>query len=271
MERLYRLAKVDSPFDPSNRFESSYILNAYVLAGYRLIISLYCFATLIFRLAYSSKSGEDAGESFSYFTNITYWGLGFYFLFAGYHTFQYARYGQAPLQRWPKILQFLHSLYYTTIVIFPFLVTAVYWALLAPPNWFPDVYGAWSNISVHALNSLWAVLEIFLSRVGPMPWIHIPFLVLILAGYLGVAYITKATQGFYTYKFLDPATSGTGKVVAYVFGIAIGTCVVFVIVAGIHWVKVWLFEKIIGIDEKLYVHGGTRKRETQPGGFEAKA
>jgi len=133
---FYKLAKVDSPFDPSNRFESSYILNAHVLAGYRLLVSLYCFTTLIFKLAYSTESGEGAGKSFSYFTNITYWGLAFYFLFAGYHTFQYARYGQAPLQRWSRLLQFLHSLYYSTIVLFPFLVTAVYWLVIleSPPG-----------------------------------------------------------------------------------------------------------------------------------------
>lgn len=268
---LYKLARVDSPFDPSNRFESSYILNTYVLAGYRLLISLYCFSALIFRLAYSAKSGENAGKSFSYFTNITYWGLAFYFLFAGFHTFQYARYGQAPLQRWPKILQFLHSLYYSTIVLFPFLVTAVYWELLAPEQGFHTVYDAWSNISVHAMNSLWAVLEIFLSRVGPMPWIHIPFLILFLAGYLAVAYITKATQGFYTYDFLDPNTDGPKKVAVYVFGIAIGICILFAIIVGVHWVKLWFFERVVGIDKNQFVHGGSRKRERIPGAFESKA
>jgi len=268
---FYKVAKVDSPFDPSNRFESSYILNTYLLAGCRLVISLYCFVTLIFRLAYSAHSGEDPGESFSFFTNITYWGLAFYFLFAGYHTFQYARYGQAPLQKWPKILQFLHSLYYSTIVLFPFLVTAVYWTLLRPSGWFTVVYEAWSNISVHALNALWAGFEIFLTRAGPMPWIHLPFLILFLAGYLGVAYITKATQGFYTYTFLDPKEDGSGMVAAYVGGIAVGICLLFAVVAGVNWVKVWFFEKVVGIDESQFVHGGSRRREKGPGGFEVKS
>ena len=121
------------------------------------------------------------------------------------------------------------------------------------------------------MNSLWAVLEIFLSRVGPMPWIHIPFLVLLLAGYLGVAYITKATQGFYTYNFLDPKTDGSGMVAAYIVGIPIGICILFVIIAGIHWVKVWFFEKVVGIDQNQFVHGGSRKRMSGPGGFEPKA
>lgn len=258
---FYELAKVGSPFDPSNRFESSYILRPWFLAGYRLLVSLYCFSTLIFRLAYEK---DKAGESFSYFTNLSYWSLAFYFLFSGYHTAVYARYGQAPLQRWPRFLQFLHSLYYSTIVLFPFLVTAVYWVLLAPPEWFPEIFQAWSNVSVHALNSLFAFLEIFLARVGPMPWIHIPFLILFLAGYLGVAYITHATQGFYTYGFLNPDTNGPGMVAAYVFGIAAGICILFSIICGVQWVKVWFWEKVVGISDISYVYSGYRERERKP-------
>ena len=124
---FYEVAEVRSPFDPSNRFESSYILGSYVLAGYRLLVALYCFTTLIFKLAWTGPGSEDPGESFSYFTNITFWALAFYFLFSGYHTFKYARYGQAPLQNWPRFLQFLHSLFYSTIVVFPFVVTAAFW------------------------------------------------------------------------------------------------------------------------------------------------
>lgn len=60
-------------------------------------------------------------------------------------------------------------------------------------------------------------------------------------------------------------------VAAYVVGIAVGICVVFLIVAGIHWVKVWFFERVRGIDEHQYVQGGRRKKERGPEGFEPKA
>ena len=126
---FYEVAKVGSPFDPSNRFETSYILGSSALAGFRLLIALYCFFTNIFKLAWTGPGAENPGQSFSYFTNITYWSLSFYFLFAGYHTFYYSRYGQAPLQSWPRILQFLHSLFYSTIVVFPFVVSAAYWCV----------------------------------------------------------------------------------------------------------------------------------------------
>jgi hypothetical protein len=55
----------------------------------------------------------------------------------------------------------------------------------------------WENVSIHALNSAFALFEVFLTHAGPQPWLHTPFLVLLLGGYLGIAYITHATQGFY--------------------------------------------------------------------------
>jgi hypothetical protein len=56
---------------------------------------------------------------------------------------------------------------------------------------------AWSNVSRHALNSAFALFEIFLTHGGPPPWPMLPFCFLMLVGYLGVAYITYDTQHFY--------------------------------------------------------------------------
>lgn len=104
-----------------------------------------------------------------------------------------------------------------------------------------------------------------------MPWIHIPFIVVFLAGYIGVAYITKATEGFYPYNVLDPHGKGGSKSVAkYIIGIIVGACAVFVIVAGVNWVKVLFCEKVLGIDEIQYVHRGRRKKQHGPGSFEHK-
>lgn len=121
---FYELNHVSPAFDPTNRFVTAYLLSPLALAILRLVISLYCFVTIIFRFAYVPA---DVDESFSYFTNLGFWGLAFYFLFAGGHTLAYARSGHNPLQRWGKFLQFMHSWLYSTVVIFPFLVTGVYW------------------------------------------------------------------------------------------------------------------------------------------------
>jgi hypothetical protein len=46
--------------------------------------------------------------------------------------------------------------------------------------------------------------------------------------YLGVAYITHATQGFYVYSFLNPSKGSI--LAAYIIGILAGTVLVFSIV-----------------------------------------
>ena len=121
---------------------------------------------------------------------------------------------------------------------------------------------------MHILNSVFALLEIVLTRVGLMPWIHIPFIILFVASYIGVAYITKATEGFYPYNLLDPSKDGSGTVAKYIIGIIIGACIIFVIVAGINWVKVWFYEKVLGIEQSQYAHGGRREKQAS---FEPKS
>ena len=73
-------------------------------------------------------------------------------------------------------------------------------------------------------------------------------MVLLLACYLALAYITHATQGWYPYSFLD-TSKGSGRVAGYCFGILAAVCVIF----GVVWVLIWL-----------------RNRATQKLGFEGK-
>lgn len=93
-----------------------------------------------------------------------------------------------------------------------------------------------SQVSRHGLNSLAALLEIILPATNPPPWLHIPLLILLLALYLALAYITHATQGFYPYAFLDPAHGG-GRLAGYIIGIAAACVVIFLVVWGLIWVR----------------------------------
>ena len=92
------------------------------------------------------------------------------------------------------------------------------------------------QISQHALNSLFALFEVFLPRTSPPPPLHVVFLIFLLACYLALAYITHATEGFYPYSFLDPS-KGSGRVAGYCFGILIAICVIFGIVWGVIWLR----------------------------------
>ena len=146
---------------------------------------------------------------FSFFTELSYIGLVAYLWAAAVQTLFFARSRAVyPLQYWPRPLQFLHILLQSTILTYPILVTAIFWGVLSSPETLATRWSAWTNISEHALNTVFAAFEIFCTNASPsfganpnalsMPWIHIPFLIIMLAGYLGVAYITHATQGFYS-------------------------------------------------------------------------
>ncbi|KAI1752105.1 hypothetical protein F4782DRAFT_501993 [Xylaria castorea] len=243
------------PFDPTHRFETSWLVTPKTLFFIRALISVYIFTVLLFNIGYNcarpSLGGCDTSrDSFSYFTVLSYWGLGFYFLVSAYHTLMYARRGTAPLNSWPRALQWLHSLFYSTVTVFPFLVIIVFWALLSSPATFSTTYSAWSNISQHALNSVFAAAEIVLPRTSPAPWDHLPVQLFLVALYLGLAYLTHATKGFYTYSFLDVELQGS-LVAAYVFGIAIGICILFAVVQGLVWLRRWITEEKLGWDGVL--------------------
>jgi hypothetical protein len=108
------------------RFSSSWLFKTPHLFIIRAIISLYIFLSIIAKLAYYSTHHEKIEDEhdFSYFTSITFWGLAFYFAVAAFHTFTYFCSGTPLLARWPAVLRQLHSIFYSTIVVYPFIVTS---------------------------------------------------------------------------------------------------------------------------------------------------
>jgi hypothetical protein len=115
----------DAEYASTYRFATSWILPPALLFLIRAALSLYAFTTLFFVLAWHGTHHDllEARHSFSYFTVLTYWGLAFYYAFAALHTFSYWRTGTPLLARWPRALQTAHGMFYSTIVIYPFIVT----------------------------------------------------------------------------------------------------------------------------------------------------
>ncbi|KAE8450600.1 hypothetical protein EG329_005944 [Mollisiaceae sp. DMI_Dod_QoI] len=259
-------------WDPSHRFETSWLLPPWVLFGARALISLYAFTVTFFIIGWEASnhpgySIHDVHKSFSFFTVLCYWGNCFYFLVAAIHTFSYAVNGGTPiLNRLPRPLQALHYLFWSTITTFPFLVTIVYWAILFSS--FSTAFALWSNISQHGLNSAFGLFEIIFTRINPAPWIHLLWLIIILALYCGLAYTTYATKHYYVYSFLNPNPPnhvidangektniggvGKGAVVGYVFGIAVAIILIFCLSKLLVWGRKWLTEKKLGMKGKFY-------------------
>ncbi|KAI0781329.1 hypothetical protein BD413DRAFT_600712 [Trametes elegans] len=227
---LYARFGVDAPFDPQHTLVTSPILSPRVLAATRLALGLYALGALLARLVWGALHAHDAEAFFSYFTRLSYVGLLAYLFAAGVQTACFVRSGGRgyPLQRWPRALQFLHLLLYATITTYPIVVTVIYWALLSDSSTLATPFSSWTNISQHALNTVFALFEVLLTNMAPSPWLHLVPCIVMLACYLGVAYITRATQGFYVYSFLDPHKEHV-KLAGYIVGVGAAEVVAFVL------------------------------------------
>lgn len=248
-------------FDPDHTFFRSRLMSPILLASLRALIALYCFVTMIVCYSYlannlSTNNLQDVNidsytlyvdhngihQSFSFFTYLTYWSLGFYFTTASVHGFVYARSGTTWLHGWPRMFQLLHSFYYTSVTVFPFLVTVVFWGTMYAGPWPTGRFEQWINISVHGLNSLFAILEIVLPATTVFPWSHLSVLLVVLSLYLGLAYLTRYTQGFYVYEWLNPA-HGTASILLHILGYTAGIVALFLLVRGALWFKNWVGER----------------------------
>jgi len=235
MKSLSTILHLDGPFDTDHKLVTSPFFSPRVLAAIRLAAACYTLFTLVFSIIWGIVVQKDAAGFFSYFTHLTYSGICGYFFAAGLHTALYARHGQKsyPLQRWAKPWRFLHLLLLSTITVYPILVSLVFWGAIAPAeNPFDNRFDAWDAISVHLLNSVFALFEILLTNTPAPAWILLAFGAFFLLCYMGVIYITYATQGFYAYTFMDPA-NGHVRLAIYIVGIGLAECVLFAVVHGI--------------------------------------
>ncbi|RCI07992.1 hypothetical protein L249_7834 [Ophiocordyceps polyrhachis-furcata BCC 54312] len=262
------------PWDPDHRFETSSLVRPWTLFLCRAAMCIYAFFTIFFIIIFnctaqsspptpspSQKPTTTAAKdtttgcasvprSFSYFTVLCYWGLAFYFLFASLHTFSYARTARPLLLRFSRPLQALHALLYSSIVVFPFIVTLTYWAVLFRSR-FPTTFDAWRDLSQHALNSIFALFEIIVPRTSPLPWLHLLWLAICLLAYLAVAFITLADQGFYVYAFLDyRQAGGRAYVAAYVLGITFALVLIFCAVHFLIRLRCWMTESKLQLAAK---------------------
>jgi hypothetical protein len=89
-------------------------------------------------------------------------------------------------------------------------------------------------VSEHGLNSLFFLVELVFSNAPPPGWITLVPVLVILCLYLGLAYLTYATQGWYTYDFLDPA-EGPAKRAGYICGLLVATLLIWGIATGAAW------------------------------------
>jgi hypothetical protein len=107
------------------------------------------------------------------------------------------------------------------------------------------------------------LFEIVVPRTEPLPFLHLVPIVFLLALYLGLAYLTHATEDFYVYDFLDLDKHSDGIVAAYIVGILVAAIVVFLIVRYVIMLRLWLTETKMGKNGKF--RRGTRMADEEHG------
>ncbi|KAJ3965068.1 hypothetical protein EV361DRAFT_1021590 [Lentinula raphanica] len=249
---LYESLGASQPFDANRAFVTSPWFSSTILATIRGTIAAYTLVTLLFVLTWQTAVLHVSDGYFPYFTELTQIGICSYYWASFTQTLVYAlrqRRSQKstpeyPLQRWPRILQLLHIMLESTVVSYPILVTVIFWSLLATSTAFDTKFNAWSDVSLHILNTTWSLFEIIGTNSPPPRWYMLPCIIVILALYLALAYLVHATQRFYTYLFLDPSSSH-GLLAGYIVGIAVGACIVFALVKMVMWYRTRFAEKIL--------------------------
>ncbi|KAI0745284.1 hypothetical protein C8Q76DRAFT_789689 [Earliella scabrosa] len=142
------------PFDAHHDFVTSPVFSPLVLAILRLTLATSALFVALYHLIYDTVKTHDVDGYSSYFTHLSYIGLIAYLYAAGVQTLCYALKGKSgyPLQRWPRPLQLLHPLLYSTVTTYPLVVTVIYWALLSSAATFEIVFSLPQDLSYSFLD-----------------------------------------------------------------------------------------------------------------------
>jgi hypothetical protein len=204
MNRMYRFFGMYSD-RISPRYFTSPLMAPSTLGKCRFAIGIYALGVVLID-AIHTRFFADLSLWVTYFTHITFVALSAYFLFGGWHTLTYAQHGMTRgLPTWSRPLQLMHMVLQHTVCAFAFLVTIVYWAVLAG-DMSLDPYSLWINVSMHALNTAFVLFEIWCSRVTTRFALMIPSFALVLL-YLPVVYISYARTHQWVYFFFGSANS----------------------------------------------------------------
>jgi len=239
VDRLYCSFGVATPFDPDKTFVTSPFTAPSALCINRGIRACYTMTIAIVSLVTSAYDGTFT-IWFTDFSKYAYVGASFYFVFAFYHTLIYWRTGRYPLASWPRILQLLYSVLYSSIGVFPGIMTVIYWTISSNSSTFSTPLDIWLNVSLHLASTVFIFTEILTNSIRPLSLAHLFVLELWFLLYLPVVYICAATLGFYPYPSLDPSTPGL--LAGSIISMAIAIAAMFLIIQGIASSKLYLLQ-----------------------------
>ena len=139
IDKFYDFLGVPRPFDPEHVFVTSPFFSPLSLSIHRGIRASYTIAVMLVSIIHEGIDGSERAW-FTYLTHFKYISLSFYFLFSALHTYEYWRTGYSPLSRRPRFLQCLHKILYSSLTVFPPIMTVLFWAVISDDSTFETTY-----------------------------------------------------------------------------------------------------------------------------------
>lgn len=198
---LQRLLKI-TPLDPTHSVSSS-LFSSNLLLITRTIYTLFYLIVLVFFLLYRPK---EAYLIVAFLTPLAYFGILAYLLVSTYLSWRlYLSHGNyLPWQGWHWSFPFMYFLHYEINTSLAFVVSIVYWSMLASNDLAanPNSVHLFLSISMHVMNSVIMWSE---AIVGANPIIlrHFPMVLLVPLLYVPYAFVIHARYGIWIYPFLD--------------------------------------------------------------------
>ncbi|KAI8321696.1 hypothetical protein GQ54DRAFT_275616 [Martensiomyces pterosporus] len=227
--KLFRLHTLNH-----SRVSGSRLLSPVGSVAVRSVLFTYTLTVWIFTIVSDARHGKMSGH-FAYFTNLCYTGLLAYFASSLFHTVQFWRRGTASsFTSMPRILQLMHWLLFSSALVYAIVVTVIFWGVLFKSSEYKSSASLWSTASVHALNTVFMVVDMFVGAMVLSPhWTHPTVLSFIGLLYVMLAYLNEAINGWFTYSFLNYKKL---KAVEFpvILGILAGFLVAYYVLYGIH-------------------------------------
>ncbi|KAJ1963003.1 hypothetical protein GGI12_002311 [Dipsacomyces acuminosporus] len=200
--RVHRFFRLHA-FNP-HRVSGSRALGPGGIAAVRAVLFAYALTVWVFTIVRDAHKGAMNGH-FAYFTNLCYTGLLAYLTSSLFHSVQNWRRGSpSSFTNMPYVLQLLHWVLFSSVLVYAVIVTVIFWSVLFDISKFSNTADLWSTTSVHALNTVFILIDMFLGAMALSPhWSHPMLLAFVGLLYVMLAYLNEAVNGWFTYGFLN--------------------------------------------------------------------
>jgi len=228
LQAIARGLKLDR-FEP-DRIVTSNLVRPLTLAILRGITCLYTLIVII--SVWVTTKGFSRWAMF--FTNESYFGLTIYLVCSSIWSIGYLRQPVQERAQWLKNRSpwwgWLHWLLYSTVITYHIIVPIVYWTMLNVGGSMTAL-GTWQNVSVHAVDGVFAIFELIFNRHFLQP-IHSVVVAAVMVLYMLLTFVVRKTEGYWVYPFLN---WDQGPIcAAYYLGIAIGLFIIFFVLLILH-------------------------------------